>query len=62
MSQTQAQDRLIDKHEVLSLVGISHSFLYRLMADRKFPRQIKVGKKSVWSFNQVNDWITSKTK
>jgi predicted DNA-binding transcriptional regulator AlpA len=28
------------------------------MADRKFPRQIKVGKKSVWSFNQVNDWIS----
>lgn len=53
----QTPDRLINKTEVFHLTSLKQSFVYALMARDEFPRPIKIGKRSAWSYNQICDWI-----
>lgn len=56
-------DRLIDKHELKMLVGLSHQHVLRLEKQRKFPRRIQIGENSVrWRLGDIMDWIAERRK
>ncbi len=60
MSHTKPP-RLIRLSEVRSLVGLSHTEVYRRIAAGQFPRQIQLGPKSVaWSETEVTNWISER--
>lgn len=50
-------DRLINLDELLSIVPLSDSGVRRLEAEGKFPRRIKIGRRALWSRNDVLEWI-----
>ena len=57
MSHAKAP-RLLRLPEVRSLVGLSHTEIYRRVSAGQFPRQIQLGPKSVaWSETEVTNWI-----
>lgn len=46
---------------VKSMVGLSRSTIYALMAAGKFPKSISLGERSVgWLESEVEEWIDSK--
>jgi len=50
--------RLIKRKEVQQRTTLSTASIYRLMAENKFPRQIKVTGTSVaWNEQEVDEWI-----
>lgn len=46
--------------QVRAKVGLSHTTIYQLMAAGKFPRAAKVGKRSLWSLDEINAWLTER--
>jgi prophage regulatory protein len=55
--QHPSYDRFIRIDEVLHCVGISSTTLYKWMADGLFPTQIKIGRTSFWSENDIFMWM-----
>lgn len=54
-------DRLMKLKEVLYICGISRSALYRQVDQGRFPRQVKVGARSVrWRKSDVEAWMSSR--
>jgi len=53
------KDRFIKIKELNKITSLSTATIYRLMAENKFPKQIKItGSKSVaWSASDINDWM-----
>jgi prophage regulatory protein len=55
--------RLLRIKTVSSLVGLSHSEIYRLMSLDKFPRPIPLGARAVaWTESSVDEWIQSRVE
>jgi predicted DNA-binding transcriptional regulator AlpA len=52
-----ASQRLLNKHEVLAIVGISYPTLWNWMRSEKFPRSRVVGGKSMWISTEVDEWL-----
>ena len=50
-------DRFMRIAVVLDRVGVSSSTLYSWMAEGLFPQQIKIGRTSVWSENEIYAWM-----
>ena len=42
---------------VMLLTGLSKAGVYRLMAQKKFPRQKKLGLSSYWELEKIEEWI-----
>ncbi len=55
-------DKLIDLREVCGIVGLKKSTVYSLIAEQRFPRIIKCGRKTLFSVNQVNAWVQDRIK
>lgn len=54
-------DRILRLPEVLVLTGLSTSSVYRMMAEKTFPRPVRLGKNSVgWRSSSVQEWIMSR--
>lgn len=54
----QLRDALLRKQEVLRRADLSHSSLYALMAEGRFPRPVRIGARSVrWVESEVQDFI-----
>ncbi|WP_332406222.1 AlpA family transcriptional regulator [Vibrio metschnikovii] len=50
--------RLIRLKEVLDMTGLSRAYMYKLMADKKFPKSVSLGFRSVaWLESEIQDWI-----
>lgn len=50
--------RLMRKNEVLHLIGVSKSSLYRMIASGHFPPSVVVGKKAVaWPEHEVREIV-----
>ena len=50
--------RLIRLKELINLVGLSKTTIYRMIAEGTFPRQIPLGcRVVVWNETEVNSWI-----
>lgn len=48
---------LIDVKDVESLVGMSRSYIYRLIDEKRFPGQIKFGTRSLWRREAIEAWV-----
>jgi prophage regulatory protein len=56
-------DRILRWPEVKQRVGISRSYAYHLISQRKFPAQIKIGERaSGWLESEINDFIKIRTE
>jgi prophage regulatory protein len=52
-----AKRKLIRMAQVIEQTGMSRSGIYELIDEGEFPRQIKVGRVSLWSESDVQSWI-----
>jgi len=50
-------DRFMELPEVLDRLKESRTSWYQKIKEGRAPRQIKLGRKSVWSENQISDYI-----
>ncbi|EGR05067.1 prophage CP4-57 regulatory family protein [Vibrio cholerae HE-40] len=40
------------------MTGLSRAYMYKLMADKKFPKSVSLGFRSVaWLESEIQDWI-----
>ena len=46
--------------QVRAKVGLSHTTIYGLMAEGKFPKAAKVGKRSLWLLEEVDAWLLAR--
>lgn len=61
ITNSETNDRLLKRPEVLKRVPLSSSTLYEMMAAGQFPRPIKIGKQSVaWRESDIEKWIQSR--
>jgi predicted DNA-binding transcriptional regulator AlpA len=54
--------RLLDKHEVCAIVGVTFPCLWQWMRDGKFPRGRAVGgnsSKTMWLSSEVEAWMAA---
>lgn len=53
--------RLIRLPEVISMVGLSRSQIYRDIYRKQFPQPVKIGESAVaWSSKEIQAWIAEK--
>ena len=58
MARQTTAPRFLRLPEVLNLVGVTRSTLYRWMEAEMFPRQISVGGNTVvWAVSDVTKWM-----
>jgi len=43
--------------ELVQLIGVSRSTIYRLIKENKFPRPLKIGKISLWAKEDIERWL-----
>ncbi|WP_082025026.1 AlpA family transcriptional regulator [Ruegeria sp. ANG-R] len=56
------QDKIYRRPDVESLVGLSRSTIYAMIADGTFPKPIKLGKRAVgWRQSDVLTWLESRS-
>lgn len=52
--------RLIGLKDLQNVISLKHSKIYELIKeDPKFPKPIKIGKKTVFDINEVFGWVES---
>lgn len=57
----QPVPRLLRLREVRSITGLSHSALYLLMQQGKFPRPVKLTERAVaWPETLVAEWVRAR--
>lgn len=55
------QSRLIRLPHVEDISGLKKSSIYNMIEKGEFPKQIKLGERSVaWIESEVNDWVKSR--
>ncbi len=53
--------RLIRRHEVQELTGLSRSAIYDQMERGEFPRPVRVGRRAVaWKMSDIEAWFNSR--
>lgn len=58
---TDNQIRFFRLPEVLAIVQVSRAQIYRLISDGRFPPPIKLGRVSLWSYEQLRKWTRDVT-
>lgn len=53
-------DPLDELPTVMTIAGISKPYIYVLMAQDKFPHQVKIGKSSRWVRSEVLAWVAAR--
>ena len=61
---TQAAERLIRLPEVLTMVGLGRSSIYRQIAEGQFPKPVDLGggRAVAWRQSDISAWIASRTQ
>ena len=55
------ENQMIRKKDVLKMVRIANSTLYRWIAAEEFPKAVKLSAGCVrWHLNEINEWIEAK--
>ena len=49
--------RLLSKHEVLGIVGVTYPSIWSWMRAGRFPRSRVVGGRSMWRSDEINEWL-----
>lgn len=61
MDSHRSHRRLLRLHHVVHLTGLSRATIYRLMTEKKFPKQIMLTERSVgWDEDAIQNWIVAK--
>jgi predicted DNA-binding transcriptional regulator AlpA len=60
--KTNAEDvtqpvRLLDKHEILAITGLTFPTIWKMMRAGTFPRSRVVGGKSMWKSDEIAEWL-----
>ena len=50
-------DRLLTLRDVEHFTGFRKSSLYSLIANKRFPPPIKIGRSRRWPSSQISDWV-----
>ena len=50
-------ERLLTLRDVEHFTGFRKSSLYSLIADKRFPPPIKIGRSSRWPSSEIRDWV-----
>lgn len=56
-SGTDNADILLNVDEAATMCRMSRSMFYRLCAERKTPRKVKLGRLSRWRRQELRDWM-----
>jgi|SRR5262249_9748750 len=51
--------RLLGKHEVIAIAGVTYPTIWLWMRDGTFPRSRIVGGKSMWLSGEIADWLAA---
>jgi predicted DNA-binding transcriptional regulator AlpA len=49
--------RLLSKHEILAISGLTYPTIWKMMCAGTFPRSRIVGGKSMWLSSEVQTWL-----
>jgi len=53
--------KVIRRREVEARIGLARSTIYAMMADDRFPRPVKIGRRAVgWIEEDINNWLRNK--
>ena len=55
-----AEIRLVDARVAASLCGISARFWHQLDSAGRVPLALKLGRRSLWSVRELDDWIAAR--
>lgn len=59
-NQMEINQKLLSLKQVVALVGLAKSTIYRLMNSGDFPRPLKLGSRCVrWLVDDLNAWISN---
>lgn len=54
-------DQILRLPEVLRIVGLSRSTVYRLAANGDFPQPIRLGRRSTgWRLSELTEWLATR--
>lgn len=53
----QATKKLIKLSQVLAITGLSRATIYNYVNAGIFPQYTKVGRSTLWEYNEIQDWI-----
>jgi prophage regulatory protein len=54
-------DRLIRLKELIKIIGLGRSTVYKLLNEGKFPKRIKLTQRTVvWRLSEIEAWIEEK--
>lgn len=57
----RAQRRIYRLRHVMEATGFGRAWIYQLMADGKFPKAIRIGKRAVgWDGDLVDQWVADR--
>src|SRR5262245_5546286 len=51
--------RLLDKHEVCAITGVTYPTIWEWMRKDKFPRSREVGGRSMWVSTEIEAWLAA---
>ncbi len=51
--------RLLDRHEILAITGVSYPTVWAWMCDGRFPRSREVGGRSMWLSSEIECWLAN---
>ena len=54
-------DVILRRPAVEARVGLSRSSIYAMMAENRFPKPLRIGRRAVgWRQSVIDDWITAR--
>jgi len=61
MTTTQIDKKVVNLQEILTMLGISKSTLYRSIASGNFPKPFKLGERlNAWRVETIEAWLAAK--
>ena len=57
------EDKIIRKHDLLKIIGVSHPTIWRWEKRGNFPKRIPLGKNSTgWLASEIKAWMKKKAE
>ena len=54
------QPRILRRSEIETVIGLSRSSIYNMMAEGTFPKPMRLGRRAVgWLESDVTDWLSN---
>lgn len=53
-------ERFLTRKDIEGLLGLSKSYIYRMISEGEFPRPVHIGSAARWSEREVREWQEAK--